>query len=240
MKKAFTLCIILMILSLSACSGTLTNPKESTSQEAETLSTTATEQIPSETTSLPPATTTSSLPGDSEYVKVTEYVSSIFIDLKYATVDNFTGQVIYGFSDAYLRYGTVQKTKKAQETARLQGYSLKIWDAYRPLDAQYALWTAVPDPTYVADPRKGPSGHNMGNCIDVTLVNTDGTEIYMPTAFDDFSLLADRDYSDVSYQAAQNALLLESIMYSCGFTGYKGEWWDYTDSQSYEYTDFIP
>ena len=69
---------------------------------------------------------------DSALVRVKDYIPDVFVDLKYATEHNFTGHRVYDFSDAYLRYGTVQKLKKAQEELRKSGLSLKIWDAYRP------------------------------------------------------------------------------------------------------------
>jgi D-alanyl-D-alanine dipeptidase len=63
----------------------------------------------------------------------------------------------------------------------------------------------------------------------------------MPTAFDDFSAMADRDYSDCSSEAANHAMLLESIMEKYGFRGYYGEWWHYTDVDSYDVEqEFIP
>jgi len=55
----------------------------------------------------------------------------------------------------------------------------------------------------------------------------------MPTGFDDFSSLADRDYSDCSAQAARNCALLEGIMERCGFKPYSAEWWHYSDTNSY-------
>ena len=69
--------------------------------------------------------------------------------------------------------------------------------------------------------------------MDITLVRSDGTEIPMPTGFDDFTALADRDYRDCSEVAAANARLLEQIMEKCGFRGYRKEWWHYTDTQDY-------
>ena len=108
-----------------------------------------------------------------------------------------------------------------------------MWDAYRPIEAQLKLWEICPDPAYVSDPNKGYSGHCRGNTIDVTLVTADGKELEMPSGYDEFSALADRDYSDVSSAAAKNAELLESVMKKHGFKGYQAEWWHYTDTVSY-------
>lgn len=172
-------------------------------------------------------------PLDIDFVCVSDYIPSIYVELKYATADNFTGQVIYDFTAAYLRYGTVKKLVKVQDYLIKQGFSLKIWDAYRPVEAQFNLWEVCPDPQYVANPNKGYSSHSRGNTIDVTLVYLDGTEVLMPTGFDDFSKLADRDYSDNDAASADNALILETVMLNNGFTAYSGEWWHYSDTTSF-------
>ena len=172
-------------------------------------------------------------PADDDFVRVQDYIPDIRVELKYATADNFTGTVIYGFSDAYLRYGTVKKLAAAQETAASDGYSLLIWDAFRPVEAQFRLWEVCPDPVYVANPETGYSSHSRGNTVDVTIVDLDGREVTMPSGFDDFSALADRDYSDVPPDAAANAQLLENVMTDCGFRPYSGEWWHFTDTDDY-------
>jgi D-alanyl-D-alanine dipeptidase len=171
---------------------------------------------------------------NSAFVRVTDHIPNIFIDLRYATENNFTGQAIYDFRDAYLRYGTVKKLIAVQNELRTQGLILKIWDTFRPTAAQFRLWEVCPDPNYVADPTKGFSSHSRGNTLDITLCYADGTELKMPTGFDDFSPLADRDYSDCAPEAAANAKLLESIMTKHGFTGYAGEWWHYSDVDNYD------
>lgn len=166
-------------------------------------------------------------------VTLRDYIPHLYIDLKYSTEDNFTSTVIYDFSEPELRYGTVEKLSAAQDLLAEQGYSLKIWDAYRPVEAQFRLWEVCPDARYVANPERGYSSHSRGNTVDVTLVREDGEEIEMPSGFDEFSALADRDYSDVSEAAQEHARLLESVMDACGFEGYSGEWWHYTDRDAY-------
>jgi len=172
-------------------------------------------------------------PQDMVFVAVTDYIPDIQIDLKYATEDNFTGKVIYDFSTVYLRYGTVEKLAAVQEDLQELGFGLKIWDGFRPVSAQYKLWEVCPDSRYVANPNTGSSSHNRGNTVDVTLVDSEGREVEMPTGFDDFSKKADRDYSDCTQTAADNAMILEVLMEKHGFTGYKAEWWHYTDTQEY-------
>ena len=180
-------------------------------------------------------------PADSDFVKVTDYIPTIQVELAYAGTDNFTGQAIYDFTEAYLRYGTAKKLAAVQEALKAQGLGLLIWDAFRPTAAQFKLWEVCPDPTYVANPETGFSSHSRGNTVDVTLVSLDGTAVEMPTGFDDFSPLADRDYSDVDALPAANAALLEDAMTQAGFTPYQGEWWHFSDSDVYEVeTGFSP
>lgn len=185
--------------------------------------------------------TTEKEPEDDEYVLVKKYMPDIYVELMYATENNFTGVRIYDFTDAYLRYGTVKKLANVQKELKEQGYRLKIWDAYRPFEAQQKLWEVYPDPNYVANPADGMKKHNLGGTVDITMVAADGSVISMPTEFDDFSLKADRDYSDIEdEEAVKNVMILQNAMENNGFTGYQGEWWDYSDTVEYEAVDFQP
>lgn len=168
-----------------------------------------------------------------DMAKVLDYIPDIKIELRYSTENNFTGERIYDFTDAYLRYGTVMKLKNAQEQLKQEGLTLLIWDAYRPVPAQFALWNICPDPVYVANPNTGYSSHSKGNTVDVTMVSTAGTSVQMPTDFDDFSPKADRDYGDCTPEEAANAQKLEDIMIQSGFTPYSGEWWHFSDTDDY-------
>ena len=170
---------------------------------------------------------------DDALVSVWDYLPNVGVELKYATTDNFTGQVIYDSADARLRFGTLQKLQKAQDRLGAEGYRLLIWDAYRPVEAQWKLWELCPDPNFVSDPNRGSSRHSRGNTVDVTLVTLDGEAVEMPSGFDEFSPLADRDYSDVSDTARANAERLEQAMTAAGFQGYDKEWWHYSDTTDY-------
>ena len=170
---------------------------------------------------------------DEDFVKVKDYIPDIVVDLRYATANNFTKQKIYDFTDAWLRYGTVKKLRYVQEELQQKGMSIKIWDGFRPTSAQFKLWDVCPNSTYVANPNNGFSSHSRGNTVDITVVDANGKEIVMPTGFDDFSKLADRDYSDCSNEAASNALMLEKLMKKHGFIPYSGEWWHFSDEQTY-------
>ena len=170
---------------------------------------------------------------DQVMVPVCDVIPDMQVELKYATADNFTGHVIYPFQQAYLRFGTVKKLAQAQAEFRKLGLRLKLWDGFRPVSAQFKLWEVCPDPTFVANPTKGFSSHSRGNTVDVTLVGLDGTELEMPSAFDDFSGKANRDYSDSTKTAADHAQLLEILMEKHGFYGYFDEWWHFYDNDQY-------
>ncbi len=174
------------------------------------------------------------VPEDGQLVRILDFIPDAEIDLRYATTNNFTGTVIYDDSEAYLCYGTVKKLISVQNELKEMGYRILIWDAYRSTEAQWKLWETYPDPTFVANPNNGITSHSRGNTIDISLVYEDGSPVEMPSAFDEFEAIADRDYSDVSETAAANSRLLEEVMYRHGFTGYWGEWWDYSDTNQYE------
>lgn len=242
MKKQIAILLaVTMVLALFGCGvqqapGVTTEPVSEAADPPAPLP--SEEELTAEETTLPPTGPDTVVipqpePEDDDFVPVLEYIPDILVDLRYATEDNFTGRQIYLFRDAYLRYGTVKKLLLAQDILRSKGLGLKLWDAFRPVSAQFALWAVCPDPNYVADPRSGYSGHSRGDTVDITLVDAQGQELTMPTGFDDFSALADRNYSDCPDEAAENALLLQSVMEEAGFQGYFGEWWHFSDADTY-------
>lgn len=231
--------VILALLLLAGCrkqeyyEDTQPTVPQTAVQTEETLPTTVPETI-LETTQ--PETVPTEPPEpefDDIFVRVLDYIPTASQELMYAGANNFTGQVIYDFDDAYLRWGTVKKLKLVSKDLAELGLYIKIWDGFRPVSAQFTLWEVCPDPTYVANPNKGYSSHSRGNTIDLTLVDASGQEVEMPTGFDDFSAKADRDYSDCTDTAANNAQLLEVLMEKHGFTGYSGEWWHFSDTTTY-------
>ncbi len=232
MKRTF--CILLIcLLALSGCMPPVQTPETTPIATLQPVPTTPAPTTPAPTTPAP--TTPVPEPADEDFVKISDHLPGVFVHLPYATAENFTGQVIYDFTQPWLRYGTVKKLALVQEELRAMGYSLLIWDGFRPISAQEALWAICPDPTYVANPYTGGSSHCRGNTVDITLVRLDGSPVEMPTGFDDFSKQADRDYSDCTPQAAANAKLLEDIMKRNGFKPYYGEWWHFSDTQTYPF-----
>lgn len=159
-------------------------------------------------------------------------IPGLKLDIRYATKNNFTGRALYGAPRCLLRPAVVERLARAQQAAAAQGLSLKVFDCYRPLAVQRAMWTLVPDERYVADPAKG-SRHNRGAAVDLTLVDGNGREVAMPTAFDDFSAKAHRDYEDLPAATLANRAVLERIMQDAGFSGLATEWWHF-DADGWE------
>lgn len=165
---------------------------------------------------------------DYELVDVSALDSTIVIDLKYATDDNFVGKKLYQTNRALLRRGTAERLLRVQKRLRQQGYGLKIWDAYRPLSVQREMWKIVPDSRYVADPAKG-SRHNRGAAVDVTLVDLQGRDLPMPTGFDDFSEKAAAHYDAPGREVKKNRAILQKAMTAEGFMILNSEWWHFDD-----------
>lgn len=202
MRRTAALALALCLLLCSACGGAevdITKAPEPTAAP-----------MPTPGPSPTPEPTPTPEPG--EMVRVVDIIPDIRLDIRYTAAENFTGEVIYESAEAYLRRGTAEKLSKVQDELEELGYSLTIWDAWRPVAAQFALWRACPDARYVADPFNGFSGHCRGNTVDITITTLDGEPVELPSGFDDFSALADRDYSDVSETAAANARLLKDAM----------------------------
>ena len=226
---------------ITSAAETQSAPAETTAVTSETPSETLTsaENTEAAVTSTEPVTeppTKVPVPtDDGQLVLIKDFIPDLFLDIRYATTNNFTGTVIYENNDAYLCYGTVKKLMSVQDALREKGLSLIIWDAYRPVEAQQRLWDVCPNPTYVADPRNGITSHSRGNTIDLGIVASDGSYVPVPSGFDEFSTLADRNYADVPEEAARNSQMLEDIMSANGFYGYWGEWWHYSDYTEYQW-----
>ncbi|MBK0126258.1 D-alanyl-D-alanine dipeptidase [Pantoea sp. S61] len=159
---------------------------------------------------------------------------TLAFDLKYATTDNITGYAIYHEARALLHPEAVRALQKSVEVARLAGFTLLIFDAYRPQQAQWHLWDACPDADYVVPPATG-SNHSRGVAIDLTLVDGTGKVLDMGTAFDAMEDLSHPFHPDVPPQAQRHRLMLNAIMLAGGFVGMPTEWWHFElpDAQRY-------
>ncbi len=161
-----------------------------------------------------------------ELVDLQAFIPQVQIDLKYATPDNFTQQVVYTFPCCLLIKDAALYLKDVQAELEPMGLGLKVWDGFRPMAAQWKFWELVPDERYVSNPTKG-GRHTRGTAIDLTLITKDGEELVMPSAFDDFSEKAHRNYMEASEEAIKNRKLLETIMEKHGFVGLATEWWHF-------------
>jgi D-alanyl-D-alanine dipeptidase len=157
------------------------------------------------------------------------------IDIRYATSDNFTGRPVYAKGLAFLHPQAAQCLATAIALARPLGYRLRIYDAFRPSEAQWKLWAHTPDPNFLADPAKG-SPHSRGVAVDLTLVDSSGQALDMGTAFDAFTPLSHHGRTDISDIAQRNRLVLLGIMTSAGWDFYRNEWWHYQLFNSRNFT----
>jgi zinc D-Ala-D-Ala dipeptidase len=103
---------------------------------------------------------------------------------------------------------------------------LKVLDAFRPQEAQEALWAVAPLPGYIADPAKG-SNHTRGVAVDLTLVNADGEALDMGTPVDTMTPASHHFYAGHSAAVQVNRARLLTIMLEAGFVHYAQEWWHY-------------
>jgi D-alanyl-D-alanine dipeptidase len=150
----------------------------------------------------------------------------VSLDLAYATANNFTGRPIYRRAACYLHPDAALRLSRAIELAAALGYTLKLFDAFRPSEAQWRMWEFRPDPEFLADPRRG-SPHSRGVAVDLTLVDEAGRALDMGTGFDAFTPLSHHGNQAVSPAAQRNRHLLLGLMSAAGWDFYKNEWWHY-------------
>ena len=154
---------------------------------------------------------------------------SVRVELRYGTDRNGVGRAVYPKgARCLLRRGTAERLCKVQNRLTRAGLGLKIWDAYRPLSAQQALWEICPDPRFVAPPRRG-SMHNRGAAVDLTLVDRAGRGVPMPCDFDTFTVRAKTNYSGGRAVQRRNRDTLYAAMTAEGFLPDTNEWWHFHD-----------
>jgi D-alanyl-D-alanine dipeptidase len=159
-------------------------------------------------------------------VEITQATHDVAIDIVYATPRNFTGQPVYARAACHLHPEAEALLCRAMALARPHGLRFKLFDAFRPAEAQWKLWAFRPDPEFLADPRRG-SPHSRGAAIDLTLIDGNGEELDMGTGFDAFTPLSHHGSTEVSAAAQRNRLLLLGLMTASGWDFYRNEWWHY-------------
>jgi D-alanyl-D-alanine dipeptidase len=158
--------------------------------------------------------------------EILEETHGVEISIEYATSNNFTGKAVYQRAACYLHPEAENLLISAVKSARGLSLKLKIFDAFRPSEAQKVLWNHTPDPNFLAHPDSG-SPHSRGAAIDLTLIDLTGKELDMGTAFDAFTTRSHHGNMDVSEQAQYNRALLMGIMTTAGWDYYRNEWWHY-------------
>jgi D-alanyl-D-alanine dipeptidase len=168
---------------------------------------------------------------DNAFVNLKNYSNDFVFDMKYATADNFLKEKVYPCDECFLRVKTVKSLLEANKAFLDKGYKIKLYDCYRPIAIQKQMWKIVPNPTYVANPKKG-SIHNKGGAVDITLVDSLGVELNMGTQFDFFGEEASHNYPNLSEEILANRKFLKGIMLQHNFKSFDSEWWHYNLNNS--------
>lgn len=160
-------------------------------------------------------------------IAITPETHNVELYLAYATHDNFTGSPLYKAAEAYLHPEAEKLLRKAIDLAAQLDYRFKIFDVYRPLEIQQALWADTPNPEFLSNPETGSIPHCRGVAIDLTLIDNDGNELEMGTKFDAFVPESHHGNTDISAEAQRNRHILMGIMTTAGWDFYRNEWWHY-------------
>ncbi len=157
-----------------------------------------------------------------------ENCDGLELDIRLATSNNFTGRPLYQKANAYVHRDTATKLETAKTIAFELGLTIRILDAFRPLEVQQMLWDHTPNPNYISPPDAGQRTHCRGIAIDLTLVdNASGQALEMGTEFDDFRELAHHNNTEIGAEALRNRLILAGLMHTAGFCCINSEWWHY-------------
>nr|MBS0037060.1 M15 family metallopeptidase [Saprospiraceae bacterium] len=151
----------------------------------------------------------------------------VILDLRYATKNNFLGEVLYDCPRCLLRPEVALALQRVHWDLQEKGMSIKVFDCYRPQFVQKKMWEIKPNPNYVANPQHG-SMHTRGVAVDVTIVNSEGKEINMGTDFDHFGIESHVDYLEHSDEVLDNRALLRETMENYGLKGIQTEWWHFS------------
>lgn len=207
-------------------------------------------------TSLAASATASDIPAD--FRDVGQLIPDAQIKIAYLGSDNFVGGPVDGYeaNKCYLHQNAAQALVKVQQAARAQGYSLWIFDCYRPQRAvnHFMRWAAdladtSTKATYYPNLGKDQlvgeyiaekSGHSRGSTIDLTLAKQDEQGNWRPidmgSPFDMFDPISNVGNPAISEAQTANRQLLENLMLQGAFKVYSMEWWHFTH-QPPAYTD---
>ena len=183
----------------------------------------------------------------SGFVVLADYVPHVVQEIRYYSTYNFIGERIDGYEEpcALLTIEAARALKAAANELFVQGYRLKVFDAYRPVAAvkQFILW-GIEDqdirmkPYFYPDLEKQElfskgyiakrSSHSRGSAVDVTLLDMrTGKEVDMGSPFDLFSEASHPDYTGVTREQYENRMRLRTAMLRNGFAPIDCEWWHF-------------
>jgi D-alanyl-D-alanine dipeptidase len=163
--------------------------------------------------------------------------SSIRLDIRYASTNNFLGSVFYSSARAFLQRPAALAVVRAARVLRPRGYGILIHDAYRPWYVTKVFWDATPPEArwLVANPASG-SKHNRGAAVDLTLYElATGAPVEMPSTYDEATPRARSDFPGGTSRQRWHRALLRRVLEAEGFTVNPNEWWhfDFRDWQRY-------
>jgi D-alanyl-D-alanine dipeptidase len=185
------------------------------------------------------ATGVAAQPGFKGLVNIKDVDSTVVVDLMYARADNFVGEKMYGFSEAYLHPTAARAVKRANAMLRKINPSLRliIYDAARPMSVQRKMWNKVKgtrQQNYVSNPANGGGLHNDGLAVDVSIVDNKGDTLTMGTLVDALTPLSHIDKEAalvkagrLTSEAVRNRELLRRVMREAGFRSLRSEWWHF-------------
>lgn len=157
-------------------------------------------------------------------------------EVRYASSDNFTGEILYDCEKCLLRAEVAEALLKANQYFFEKGYRIRIYDCYRPLDVQKRMWEKVPRATYVGNPYGNGSIHNRGAAIDLTLETLEGCHVEMGTEYDHFGRAAHIDNYGFPEEILANRKLLLDGMQKFGFSPIRTEWWHFSFRRNKSYS----
>lgn len=164
---------------------------------------------------------------DTAMVELIRYDKDFVLDIKYATTDNFTKQLLYDCGRSFLRKKVAKDLLNAHQAFKKLGFRIKIFDGYRPHSVQFKMWDLTPDKRYVGNPYKG-SMHNRGCAVDLTLVDKNGKDLTMGTVYDFFGQKAHITYTKLPKDVLENRRILKEILEKNGFRALETEWWHFS------------
>jgi zinc D-Ala-D-Ala dipeptidase len=172
-----------------------------------------------------------------DLIELVKLDSTLRLDIRYATTNNFMKQKMYTQARAFLQRPAALALMRAHRALRALGYGIIMFDGYRPWSVTRDFWRKTPrhNRKFVANPAKG-SKHNRGCAIDCSLYDVaTGKEVEMPSPYDSFTRSAAADFKGGTEEQRAKRRILRDALTAEGFTVHPDEWWhfDYKDWRSY-------